>query len=236
MRGDFVNKKKNSIIQIVCIVIVVVSIVIGYVYYNNNSENYNSVKIDKSQYLVYTKSKQQSGYYNQYKPFLNVKGEVADQVNNDIDLYFSNFDKDNVCITYEYDLNGKVLSLVIKVEDYSYVDSAAVLYFRSYNIKLDSMEILSNEKILSYFNMNSSDVEVKLDEKIKEYYYKLVGSAVIDEKECNYDCFIQARNFEPGTEDNEYYVRNGKLVVFKPYIFMTSTDSDEEIVYDFELE
>ena len=229
------RKQKYSVFKFVVVVVVLLFIIIGYFLYNKSTENYNKLKIDKSKQIVYTEFKRESGYYYQFKPLLNLKGETSDKINADITSYFNTFDKDNICITYEYNLNGKVLSLVIKVEDYSYVDSAAVLYFRSYNIKLDNMEILSNEKILNYFDMTESDASEKLNNKINEYYYQLVNNEIIDEDECDYDCFIKSRDFNLGADDNEYYVKNGKLVVFKPYVFMSSSDEDNEIVYDFEL-
>ena len=227
------NKYKESITKFGIIVVVLLIIVVGYYFYNKNNENYNNLKIDKSKYLVYTKSKKKFGSYNQYTPYLNLKGELASQINDDISYYISNFSKDNICITYESDLNGKVLSLVIKVEDYSYVESAAVLSFRTYNVKLDSMELLSNESILNYFDLNDSLLEEKFNSRLNEYYTELVNNDSINEKECDYDCFIQSRGFQVGTDNNEYYIRNGKLVVFKPYIFMSSTTSNKKIKYDF---
>lgn len=227
--------KKISIPKYIAVSVFLLIVVISYFFYNKSSDNYNNLKVDKSKHLIYTVSKTQSGFYNQYKPILNIKGEVSDTINNDIDEYYSNFNKDNICITYEYDLNGKVLSLIIKVEDYSYVESAAILYFRSYNIKLDNMEILSNEKILEYFDMTNEDVENKLNDAVYKYYTSLINKHSIDEDECDYDCFLKSREFQSGTEDNEYYIKEGKLVVFKPYVFMKSTDNEEQIVYDFEL-
>lgn len=227
------NKYKTNINKFSIIVVIMLIVVIGYYFYNKNNENYNNLKIDKSKYLVYTKSKKELGSYNQYTPYLNLKGELASKINDDIKYYISNFNKDNICITYESDLNGKVLSLVIKIEDYSYVESAAVLHFRTYNVKLDTMELLSNESILNYFDLNDSLLEEKFNNRLNEYYTELVNNESINEHECDYDCFIRTRGFQVGVEDNEYYIRDGKLVVFKPYIFMSSTTSTKKIKYDF---
>ena len=227
------KKKKNNVTKYIIAIIVLLILVFSYYFYNKSHDNYNNIKINKSEYLVYTESEKQYGNYNQYKPHLNIKGELGTTINNNIDEYISNFEKNNICITYEYDLNGKILSLVIKVEDYSFVENAAILYFRSYNINLDTQELLSKDKVLNLFNTNSSDVEIKLNNKIEEYYNELVNKNIINTKECNYSCFKKSRNFEENMEDAEYFVRDGKLVVFKPYVYMINENS--KIKYDFEI-
>lgn len=221
------KKKEKNIPLFVSITVFLLVVIIGYYFYNKDNENYNYLKIDKSKYLIYTISKKKSGNYNQYKPYLNINSEMAGYINEDIDLYINSFDKENVCITYETDLNGKILSLIIKVEDYSFAESAVVLSFRSYNLKLDTMELLSKDEVLNYFEMTEDDVILKLEEKIIDYYNKLIDKGTINERECNYNCFLKARNFGSSAEDNEYFIRDGKLIVFKPFIYMTS-DSDKK--------
>ena len=164
------NKYKKNIGKFIFIVVICLIVFIGYFIFNKSRENYNYLKIDKSKNLVYTESKTQHGNYNQYKPYVNIKGELGTAINENISEYIEFFNNDNICITYDTDLNGKVLSLVIKVEDYSYAEYAAILYFRSYNIKLDTLELLSNETLLSYFEVDEAYVQSKLNEKIEEFY------------------------------------------------------------------
>lgn len=207
---------------------------IFYAVYSKNSEDYNRIKINKSQKLVYTVDKKTSGVYYQYKPYLNVNGELGDIINNDINTFMSAFDEENIAVAYEYDLNGNVLSLIIKVQDHSYVESATVLYFRAYNINLKNREILSNEKLLSMFDISNSDAEAKLDEKIKDYYDSLVEDYYIDSDECSYSCFLDTREFNDENNSVEYFVKNGKLYAYKPYTFMAS-DSDQKPVFKFKI-
>ena len=229
------KKKEKNIPLFVSITVFLLVVIIGYYFYNKDNENYNNLKIDKSKYLIYTISKKESGSYNQYKPYLNINSEMADYINKDIDLYVNSFDKDNVCITYETDLNGKILSLIIKVEDYSFAESAAVLCFRSYNLKLDTMELLTKEEVLNYFEMTEDDVSLRLDEKIRSYYDKLVDKGTVDGRKCNYNCFLKARKFESSNDNNEYFIRDGKLIVFKPFVYMT-TDSNKKVKkYEFKI-
>ena len=130
---------------------------------------------------------------------------------------FNSFDKDDICITYDSNVNGKVLSLIMKVEDYSYADSAVIYYFRSYNVNLESHEIVDNDMLFSYFDLTSDVVYSTFNQKLEEYYYELVNGGGIS-RSCNYECFIKDRGFEDGYDDIEFYVKEGKLIAYKPYI------------------
>jgi len=212
------NRYKRSFFKHICLVIVFFVIIIGYYCYNKSRENYNYLKIDRSKNLVYTFSKTKADGYYQYKPYVNIKGDFGTLINNNIDEFINEYSKDNFCITYDTDLNGKVLSLVIKVEDYGYLESSIVLYFKSYNIDLDSLELLSNDNLLNYFDMNISDVENKLDKKINDYYSNFLEKGFIN-SDCDYSCFLRNQNIDMGIDNLEYFVRDGKLVVYKPFTY-----------------
>lgn len=208
-------------------------IIIYGLFYRNN--DYNNLKLDKSKQLVYTIEEIKSGNYKQYIPYLNINNTNISVINDDIYEYINNFrELNNVGITYEYNINGKVLSLVLKVENHGYAEAAALLQFRSYNLDLDTLNIVSNDKLLSFFNINTVDVQVALNNKIEEYYDNLVNNEAINLNECDYDCFLKSRNLNDNVDDIEYYVRDGKLFAFKPYTCILN-DKEKDIVYDFEI-
>ena len=227
--------KKSNIVLFATFAIILIILLIFYGIYHNNSSHYGNIKIDKNKNLVFTSEEKTSGNYYQYVPFVNIKTEIGILVNKDISEFISYFDKDNISISYESNVSGKLLSLIIKVEDHSYVESAAILYFKSYNINLDTLNIVDNNVLLSYFNKTSSDIEPILNQRIEEYYSKLVSDNVIDSTECDYNCFLNRYKFEKGLDDISYYVRDGKLIVFKPYTYVSSVTSEESVVYDFEI-
>ena len=99
------NNDKKRIYKFSIVVIVLLSLLIFYYFYNRGLKNHNNLKINKSKDLVYTDSIMESGVYLQYKPFLNIKGETGNLINNDISNYISNFSKENICILYEYNIN-----------------------------------------------------------------------------------------------------------------------------------
>ena len=226
------KKNKNKILIGVGIAIL---FVIGYALLRNYYTNYNYLKMNSSQFLVYTSSQTESGSYYQYKPTFNLKGELGTVLNQDIDHYLSNFTDEEIGITYEADLNGKVLSMIIKVEDHGYADSATVLSFRSYHVHLENREILSNETILRYFDLTTADAERIINQKIKAYYQELVNEDTINPNTCDYQCFLKSRDFTEDMEDVEYFIRDGKLIAFKPYIDMVSVDAAERSIHDFEI-
>lgn len=229
------KNKKKLIRKYIYIVTLFLFIVGAYYFYNKSRINYKYLKVDKSLNLVYTVSEKNVNNYMQFKPYVNLKGELGSVINQNIDEYFNAFSDGYFNITYDTDLNGKILSLIIKVEDYGInLNSSSVLYFRSYNIDLDSLELLSSEKILSYFDLNQKDAEKLLNEKIGNYYSKLLNDGKIN-YECNYSCFLKERDFSDGINDVEYYVKDGKLVLFKPYIYVAYDGYDSNNDYGFEI-
>ena len=227
------NKYKKNIGTFVFCVIVFIAIIIVYFFYDRTTINYNSLKIDQSKDLVYTASKEQYDFYFQYKPFFNLKGELGKVLNKDIEDFVNTFKEDNIGITYESDLNGKVLSLVIIVEDHGYLESANIIYFRSYNVDLDEEEIIDDDTLFSYYGMERSEVESKLDNGILNFYNELVDAGTYNSKECDYKCFLETREFNKEHNDVYYFVRDGKLIAFKPYIAISQK---EEEVHDFVIE
>lgn len=228
------KKNNNKIIAFSILVFLIIVFLVWYAFSNKRSENFNNIKIDSSKYLVYTSNELDSGSYKQYIPFVNIEGEIGELINNNINEYINSFTNDDTCITYEYDLSGNVLSLLLKVEDHSIADKATLLYFRSYNINLKHKEILSNETIFSYFNISNSMILNSYNSKLEEYYNGLVSNNMINSNECNFNCFYKNGEFTNSLDDAEYYIKEGKLFVYKPYVYYSLSD-DDEIMYGFQV-
>ncbi len=226
------NKYKKDMWKFIAVAVAFLILIICYFFFNKSTDNYNNLKIDSSKELVYTESQTQYDYYYQYKPYLNIKDEIGILVNNDIDEFMGYFNSNNIGITYEYDLSGKVLSLIIKVEDHSYAESATILYFRSYNINLGTLELLDNDTLFDYFDITSEDADIMLDNQIENYYNTLVENNLI--KSCNYECFLTTRHFVEGLENISYFVKDSKLYAYVPYTYM-SLNAENGMVYDFEI-
>ena len=138
------NTKKSIIISL-CILSIIL-LVILYIY-QNRRDNYTSIKQDKNKYLVYEKTNIQDNDYPKYVPYINIKSTNIDIVNKDIDDITKKYlDSEKASITYEYDINGIILSVVIIILD-DKIDYNPEILFRTYNINLDTLELISNESL-----------------------------------------------------------------------------------------
>lgn len=226
----FNNKNNKNIIIISCATFVIIFIIFFMVFQNNN-RNYNNIKVSKNKYLVYTKTENTTGKYSKEIPFLNIDSPVAVSINKDIDAFLSSFSSSNKnIIKYEYNINGIILSLVIKVVDYD-TTYAPNVYFRTYNFNLDKLEAISDEALLEFFGIDEAVVQKKIEDKFKDYYYEELKEEYLNQNECDFDCFITYRGFQGYMENIHYYVEDGKLVLFKPFIF-ASIYGEEEFFKD----
>ena len=228
------KKDQNTLILICVFSAITIVFLIYYGITASKYKNYDYLKENKSKALVYTNQKKESGYYNQYIPYLNIDDDLGILINNNIREYLNNFKNKNTAITYEYNVSGKILSIIIKIEDHSIADSGALLYFTSYNINLKNEEILTNDQIIEYFDTTESEIELVLNEKIENYYNKLVENNIVKVSECDYSCFLKSRDFSDDMNDISYYIDKGKLVAYKPHVFIALSDKDK-IKYGFTL-
>lgn len=210
-------KKSDYLFQLIAIIAIIVIIIIAF-YQRKSTENYNDIKLDKGAYLVYTKYEDKSTKYTKEVPYVNLKADIFKEVNSDILQFCDNYmNSDKSVITYEYDINGKILSLVIKVinNDTTYAPEP---YFRSYNINLETEEVISDDVLLQYFNVSKSTVETKIKRGFQGYYSDLVKEKYYSSSECNYDCFLKWRGITNYLDYVSYYVRDGKLIAYKTFI------------------
>lgn len=211
------STKQDSIYQMFIIAVILVTIVIAFIQKKNN-ENFNNIKQDKGAYLVYTKYEDKSTKYTKEVPYVNLKADVFKEVNADI-LKFCNpfMNSSKSVITYEYDINGIILSVVVKVinNDTTYAPEP---YFRTYNINLAKEEVIADEALLEFFGVNKRTVETKIKRKLQSYYRDLVKERYYAANECSYDCFLKYRGVKNYLDYVSYYVNDGKLIAYKTFI------------------
>ena len=197
---------------------VILIMFIMFVFYNNTSStNYTKIKQDKGAYLVYTKYSDTSTKYTKEIPYVNLKAEIFKEVNKDILVFCDKYMSEKSVITYEYDVNGIILSLVIKVinNDTTYAPEP---YFRTYNINLEREEVIADDALLQFFGVTKSNVEYKIKRQFNNYYAEIVKEKYYSSNECNYNCFLKWRGVSKYLDHVSYYVRDGKLIAFKSFI------------------
>lgn len=214
--------KNKSKLLIIMIAIFLITLIIAYAISNNNSKDFNNIKKDKSKYLVYTGyNKANTTNYKVSVPYVNINSEIAEAINEDITKFADPFVRSKKsAVNYEYDVNGIILSLVVKAVDYG-TEYAPKVYFRTYNFNLDTLELLDNSVLLDYYGVTEQDVELKIENQFKTFYQEELQQKYFAPNECNYECFLNYRNITSYLSDINYYVKEGKLIVYKPFVFFS---------------
>lgn len=202
-------------------VILIVALLIGNYLYKNYYSNYNYIKEDKSRYLVYTfdTSTNRHNMHNEI-PYINIASEDARLVNQAIQTYVKSFLKNkNNLMVYDSQLNGEVLSVLLRMSDYSAGYSFPDVTFHTYNFNLNNQTLMNNEELLSIFNVSEEEVKAKIEAQFKEYYREEVNKGFLIEQECDYNCFLSWRGIENENylDSVYYYVENGSLLAYRPF-------------------
>ncbi len=204
------DKQKLIILIILCILLIIGIIV--YKIYINYSKDFNYLKEDKNDYLVYTR-------YNQNQktvPYINIKSNDIKDLNEEIVEYCNQYvNIDSLLINYEYNINGNYLSVVIKVIDQS--KEIPSIGFKTYNINIKNRKVVTDEELLNYFKVDKDQVYKSIENKFKEMYKEEVDKGYIMENICNYDCYLRFHDIDDYTSNISYLIKNGKLTVYKPF-------------------
>ncbi len=217
------KKTNNKPILLLLLSILLIIFIIFYVIVKSYYSNYNYLKEDKKEYLVYTR-------YNQNNievPYINVKSNNIQSINNEIVNYCNKYSHiENIQISYEYDISGKYLSLIINIlnEDAEY---GPEVNFKTYIIDLKSKKIIKDKELLEMFNVSLDTVSEKIKGQLEEYYNDEVKEGYLEKEECNYECFLKYRDINNYLDDIEYAIKGGKLVVFKPFKFKSIYGEEE---------
>lgn len=223
------NKMANSkkiLIAIITAVVLIVLIIL-FAVFRNNGYSYEVIKEDDSKDLVYTIKSTENDIFHIYIPYVNIKDSSIKEINEDINSYVDDYmDKEMVILSYEYNVNGKVLSLAIKTVDYDNEDYPLV-YFKTYNINLETKKLVSDSEMLDAFDINANDVNSAIEKQFKNWYNDLVKEEYFSKSTCDYDCFLEYRGVENYMDEIAYYIDNGKLIVFKPFSFYSIYKEEE---------
>ena len=217
------KESNNKPIILLVVSILLIIFIIFYVIIKSYYSNYNYLKEDKKEYLVYTR-------YNQNNievPYINVDSNNIQSINNEIANYCNKYSHiENIQISYEYDISGKYLSLIINIlnEDDEY---GPAVKFKTYNIDLKSRKEVKNDELFKMFNITEDIVSKKIKEQLEEYYNDEVKEGYLEKEECNYECFLKYRDISNYLDDIEYAIKGGKLVVFKPFKFKSIYGEEE---------
>ncbi|MBQ8131195.1 MAG: hypothetical protein IJ193_01750 [Bacilli bacterium] len=207
------NSNKNKAIGLLVLCIALIIVVILYALFRNYTKDFNYLKEDMSEHLVYTRYK----INKQEVPYVNIKSDSITSVNKNIVEFCNNFKEyDKIKLSYEYSINGNYLSLVIKVKT-NHVNDWEDVYFMTYNIDLKQRSFIDEEHIKQKFKVTDELLNAKIHNQFVDYYNDEIEQGFLVEEECDYDCYIKNRGFEEYTQDLSFYIKDSKLIVFKPF-------------------
>ena len=173
-----------------------------------------TIKENKNKNLIYTVKERTVDGKKSEVPIINIEGENIDKLNKDIEEFVDKYYSDATSlISYTYDVSDKILSLVVKV---AYFDKVYYPDFRTYNINLSDLSVLSDEDLLNKFNLTEEDVSNKIEEKFKYFYNDALNKDYYG-GECDYNCFLYFRGDKDYLDDIHYYIKDNKLYVYKTF-------------------
>ena len=233
---EYTQKKSKSKLDkiqlsnstIIMIIIVISFLLVGLVAYGIvklNTNNYRSLKEDSSKdivYTIYSNSK-----YSQEVPYINLKGDIYKEINNNIQEIAGEYlDKETGTITYDFNLNGNFVSLVLVIKEYT--GDVPRNNFYTYNIDTTNKQLLSKEALIDYYKTNNDEIKNRVLYELEKAYKEKIDSGDITEELCDFDCYISWRgsqNLDP--ENYSYYIKDGYLAAYVPFEQYEAFGDDE---------
>lgn len=215
-------KEKNIKIYLLVSIALIIGLAIYGVYLLMNRNG--NVILDSSKEIVFTSYDNEE--YNQHIPNVNIK-RIGNDINNSINDFVVKYkDVKTNTITYHYQVNGNILSLFIIVEDNS-LEGASDVTFKSYNIDLNKLKVLSDEEVLDLFDLDKQVIVNEIDKKFKNYYNDEKSKNIISSN-MTYQEYMNKRGLS-NLKDNLYFdINKGKLNVYVDY---NSFLAEEKVYY-----
>lgn len=212
-------------------------IILAIIIHNLSSPNYESAKIEEDKEYVYKKETEEEGK-DKNIPYLNVKGEDAKKINQEIAKIEEDFASllENK-IGFTFNKSGHILSLSIKMVNYYTEFSRPVTSFKTYNINLKTKKIYTKEEIYKDYGVDDKIISKSIEKKFRKMYKSVVKEGYIDSNYCDYNCFLKWRGVSNYLDDVELYIENRGLIAFRG--FLTESVFGEENYYkssDFKFE
>lgn len=207
---------------------------------NDNGEN-NSKKQDESKSLVYTKYEKKESKLNSYDlevhiPYINVKSDVVDGYNKEIEDIFVKIannvlqsENTNIIYTVDYVANVKdgILSVMIRSNLKEGANAQKVI-IQTYNYDLRNNKEITLEEVLKIENLNREDVENKIKTKIEEEEKKSE-----DLKSLGYNIYSRDVSSDIYTIENstEFYLTENALYIIYAYGNSAETSEMDLVIF-----
>ncbi len=199
--------------------------------FNNSIENieegYENKKQDESKNLVYTNYEKKETKQNSYDlevhiPTINVKNEIVDNYNKEIEETFTNMtekvlksENRNVIYTVDYTSNiqNGILSVIIH-SNFKEGTKAQKVIIKTYNYDLRNNKEVSLAEVLNFENIDKQIVQEQINTEIKHEQQK-----VEDLEKLGYNIFTRDANSDIYKIENteEFYFTKNAIYIIYPY-------------------
>ena len=219
------EKNKKIIIIIVVITLVLLSTFIYLL--NNKKYNYSKLLENQNYDIVY--NKENTG--NDKVPYVNLTGDSIKKINQEIASlyeYYLIFSPDG--FDYNYSVSDSILSIIITAHIIQPESDNYNILYKSYNIELKKLKLLTDDEILKRFKITNKDMEYYLYNKYLNMYYDLIDKKYFTEEQYSFKTFLENKNLNNLLEDNNYYINNNHLEIYK--YFNNISEYGEEKYFD----
>lgn len=221
--GKIEISKKLFITFIVVVVLTILVFILKKAYVIE----YDDYKIDDDQEFIYTYQSYDDSKSN--IPFINIDTEFVHNLNEQIQKLgekYANSNTSNNSITYEYNINNNIISLVLIYKNLD-KNNKLKFDFTTYVFDLNKGgKALTDDEIIGKFNTTNDKINEEISVQMVKKYDEEINKNILPSN-CNYkDCYLKLRGVEKYTDNAHYYIENGWLVVYTTY--NTFTDYHEE--------
>ena len=102
-------------------------------------------------------------------------------------------------------INGNILSLIIIISE-TKDESAPNLYFKTYNINLKKLKVLSDKEVLNLFDTNKSKITKGINEIFTNYYNEELKYNIIPNM--TYQEYLKMRKLDNINDKLYFYISN----------------------------
>ena len=220
---DFFSVYKNRIMLLFGLIIFILTLTFIRSVTNKNAKD---KIVTNKEYIVTIKELSTKNNLKSEIPFINIKINNIDNINNEISKFIYNetivF---NRSVSYEYYVQkNEILSLLITSKEYLTTNELALVKYKSYNIDLKSKKLLTNEELLQKYDLLQEDFDDLYTREMKQFYKDALVEEFTDGY-CDFEAYVKYHELDDGQES--YFVNNNEIYYYKDFLF-SSILGDEE--------
>ena len=213
-------KDKKVLITILIIIIATISIIY---FINNKKYNYTSLLDNNSLDIVYSVIDNSKDKV----PQININNNLIKEINQEIDSLYENYLLYSPNgFSYNYNVSGNILSIIITAHVIQPEQTHYDIIYKSYNIDLNEMKQLSNKDVLNIYNITEEKMEFYLYHKFLNYYNELLKEKYFTKEQYDFETFLEEKNIDNLLDDNNYYINNNHLELYKYFNIYTDYNED----------